>query len=46
MSQSYLKGILHDATERKYTYRISQKNKDFIEKLAEMIRDLGKKAWI
>nr|EGQ40298.1 MAG: hypothetical protein J07AB56_10270 [Candidatus Nanosalinarum sp. J07AB56] len=45
MSKAYLKGILHDGTEREYTYRISQKNEELIEKIVEMVEDLGFDAW-
>ena len=38
--------MLHDSTERKYTYRISQNNKEFVKKLASMIRGIGFKSWI
>ncbi len=46
MSKAYLLGVLHDATERKLTYRISQKSRDFVEFIASEIRKLGVKAWI
>ncbi|MFZ5366507.1 MAG: LAGLIDADG family homing endonuclease [Patescibacteria group bacterium] len=46
MTKAYLLGALHDATERKTTYRIAQKSKSYIEFLAEGIRSLGRKAWM
>ncbi|MFB6209832.1 MAG: LAGLIDADG family homing endonuclease [Candidatus Nanohaloarchaea archaeon] len=46
MSKAYLKGMLHDSTERDYTYRISQKNRELVEKLSSIINDLGFKSWI
>jgi len=45
-SFAYLLGALHDATERKTTYRIGQKSKRYINFLARGIRKLGRKAWI
>jgi len=45
MTKAYLLGALHDATERKTTYRIAQKSKAYVEFLAEGIRSLGRKAW-
>ncbi len=46
MSKTYLLGLLHDATERKYTYRISQKDYNFVGFIASLIRKTGFKAWI
>jgi len=46
MSKAYLLGILHDATERPYTFRVGQNNLEFIEFIARKVRDLGAKAWI
>lgn len=45
VTKAYLLGLLHDATERKFTYRIGQKNKGFIQFLAREIKLLGRKAW-
>lgn len=45
MSKAYLLGLLHDATERPYTYRIGQNNREFIEFIADKVRELGAKAW-
>lgn len=46
MSLSYLLGLMHDATERKYTLRFSQKGEDFPLLVRDMIRRLGFSAWI
>lgn len=46
VTKQYLFGLLHDATERGTTYRLAQKNKEFIEFLAQGIRSLGRKAWV
>jgi DNA-binding transcriptional regulator WhiA len=45
MSKAYLKGIIHDGTEREYTFRISQKSLELIERIAEMVENLGFDAW-
>ena len=45
MSQTYLLGALHDATEREYTYRLSQKGSEYVETIASMVRELGNNAW-
>ena len=46
MTKAYLLGALHDATERKTTYRLAQKSREYIEFLAKGIKSLGRKAWI
>ncbi|MBU1200587.1 LAGLIDADG family homing endonuclease [Patescibacteria group bacterium] len=46
MTKAYLIGILHDATERKNTFRISQKSKLLVSFVAEGIKSLGGNAWI
>ncbi len=46
MTKTYLLGLLHDATERKHTYRISQKSEPFIRFIAGMIRGMGYNAWV
>jgi hypothetical protein len=46
LTKAYLLGVLHDSTERKTTYRISQKGDKFVKFIAEGIRNLGRKAWI
>lgn len=43
---SYLLGVLHDATEGKYTYRIGSKDKSFCKVLSSGIKNLGAKAWV
>ncbi|OGC56609.1 hypothetical protein A3H26_01815 [candidate division WWE3 bacterium RIFCSPLOWO2_12_FULL_36_10] len=45
ITKSYLLGILHDATERKYTFRISQKSEEYIKFLSRGIEELGYSAW-
>jgi hypothetical protein len=45
MSRAYLLGALHDATEREYTYRLSQKEPEYVEHIASMVRELGFDAW-
>ncbi len=45
MTKEYLLGALHDATERKYTYRLSQKNYKYVKFIAKLIRKIGFKAW-
>ena len=45
ISKAYIVGILHDATERKTTFRISQKSSKFVEMVASGIRSLGGNAW-
>ena len=45
MSKAYLLGVMHDATERKNTYRISSKEKSYIRFLANMIHEMGHNAW-
>lgn len=46
MSIAYLLGVLHDATERKNTFRISSKEKSFVKFLERMIKNLNHNAWI
>lgn len=46
VTKSYLLGMLHDATERKNTYRIATKNFNFAKIIREGILKLGSKAWI
>lgn len=45
MTKPYLIGALHDATERKNTFRISQKSKLYVDLLAKGINQLGSSAW-
>ncbi len=44
--QAYLLGALHDGTVRKLTYRIVQKDQEYIEFLVKEIKNLGQKAWM
>jgi intein-encoded DNA endonuclease-like protein len=46
ITKAYLLGALHDSTERKTTFRISQKSKEYVELIAQGIRKLGYSAWI
>ena len=45
ISKAYIVGILHDATERRTTFRVSQKSSEFVEMVANGIRSLGGNAW-
>ena len=46
MTKAYIIGILHDATQRKTTYRVSQKSEKFVKFVQNGIKDLGGNAWI
>jgi len=46
MSKAYILGTLHDATERKYTYRISQKEREYVDFIANLVRKSGHRAWV
>ncbi len=46
MTKAYLLGVIHDATERKTTFRVAQKSKAFVEFLAGGIKKLSHSAWI
>lgn len=46
ISKAYLLGALHDATERRLTYRISQKSKKYVTLISLGIKNLGYKAWV
>jgi len=46
MVKAYLLGAIHDATERKLTFRISQKYKSYPVFIKELLAKIGKKAWI
>ena len=46
ITRSYLLGMLHDATERKNTYRIATKNSNFAKIIRKGILKLDFKAWI
>lgn len=43
--KAYILGVLHDATVRKYTYRVSQKSLEFVQQVAGFVKILGCKAW-
>ena len=46
MTKAYLLGALHDGTVRRLTYRIVQKDQEYIKFLVEGIRTLGQNAWM
>ena len=46
MTKAYLLGALHDGTVRRLTYRIGQKDQEYIKFLAKGIKALGQNAWI
>ena len=46
MTKAYLLGALHDGTVRKLTYRIVQKDQEYIDFLLKGILNLGQKAWM
>ena len=47
ITKAYLLGLLHDATERDGTFRVAQKSKRFLQRVAEGIKDnFGVGAWI
>ena len=46
MTKAYLLGALHDGTVRKLTFRIVQKDQEYIEFLVKGIKELGQKAWM
>jgi hypothetical protein len=46
MTKAYLLGALHDGTVRKLTYRIVQKEQDYIAFLVKGIQSLGHNAWM
>lgn len=45
MSKAYLLGVMHDSTERKITFRITSKEKSYVQFLASMIHKMGHNAW-
>jgi len=45
LTKAYLLGALHDSTERKYTYRVSQKSYEYVSFIADGIKALGFNAW-
>lgn len=46
VTKAYLMGLIHDATERKTTFRIAQKNEVFLRFIQEQMKLLNTKAWI
>ncbi|TSC85751.1 MAG: Uncharacterized protein G01um10147_1095 [Microgenomates group bacterium Gr01-1014_7] len=46
MTKAYLLGALHDGTVRKLTYRICQKDQEYIKFLLKEIKNLGFNAWM
>lgn len=46
ISKAYLLGLLHDATERKTTFRIAQKNRKYLDFIKSELGILGAKSWI
>jgi len=44
--KAYLLGAIHDATERKLTFRISQKYKTYPMFIKKLLGRVGKKAWV
>ncbi len=46
MTKAYLLGAMHDGTVRKITYRIVQKDQEYIEFIISGIQNLGQKAWM
>jgi intein-encoded DNA endonuclease-like protein len=46
ITKPYLLGLLHDATSRNTTYRISSKSKDFCLIIQAEIRKIGGNAWV
>ena len=46
ITRAYLLGALHDSSEAKYTFRLCQKNLNYIELCAQGIKNLGFKCWV
>lgn len=46
ITKAYLLGLLHDATETKYTYRIAQNSLIYIKMLRSKLKGLGYNAWV
>src|SRR3990167_2685662 len=46
MTKAYIFGALHDGTVRKLTYRIVQKDQEYIKFLVKGIKNLGQNAWM
>jgi len=45
ITKAYLFGMLHDATVSRTTYRIAQKNRNYIDFVARELHDMGYAAW-
>jgi len=45
-TKAYLLGAIHDATERKLTFRISQKYKTYPLFIKKLLSQVGRKAWV
>ncbi len=46
ITKAYLMGLIHDATRHKTTFRIAQKNEEFLRFVKEQIAKLGIQSWI
>ena len=46
VTKAYLLGVLHDATERKTTYRVASKSKEYCEFLSKEISKFSYKGWV
>ena len=46
ITKAYLLGALHDSTTRKYTFRISQKSKEYVNLIAKSIKLQNSNAWV
>jgi len=46
MTKAYLLGALHDGTTRRLTYRIVQKDREYIDFLLKGIQAFGQNAWM
>lgn len=46
VTKAYLFGVLHDATERRTTYRVASKSKIYCEFLSREIRKFGFRGWV
>ena len=45
MSRAYLLGALHDGTVRRWTIRICQREKGYVEFVRDLVREIGYGAW-
>ena len=46
VTKAYLMGLIHDATERRLTFRIAQKSKHFLVYLKTKMQKIGIRSWI